>query len=251
MMTVYKKILNVPSTVFAVATVALLSGWTTTQSLQPCTSQESARLNTQIAPTKARLDRNQTQLSRIRADLAKERCVGSLFAPASKSPKCERLKTQEEKLVSESRTLSERLSEINAAIAGTQHAGRHVKSCSASWLPKRSVQRAAPIRKSAKAPVRATAKQTKSGGATAGLPVEDYVVPAYSTYQSSTPEPVAYTGSPQPVSTAPAHIAPVSATPPVERTYSDSAKVRVIGSSFFPDQSKSVGPQAPDHAPAP
>ncbi len=251
MMTVFKTFINLPAALFTVATVGLLSGCTTTQSLQPCSTQEAARLNAHIAPTKARLDRNQNQLSRIRVDLEKERCNGSLFSPASKSPQCERLKTQEQKLVSDSKTLSERLAEINAAIAGRPHAGHHVKSCSASWLPKRSTQKSAPARKLVKAPVKASAKPATKAPHTAGLPVEDYVVPAYSSYRSSTPEPVAYTPSHQPVSLAPKYIAPVAATPPVERVYSDSAKVRVIGSSFFPDQSKPVGPQVPDHAPAP
>ena len=250
MMTVYKKFTNLPSAVFAVTIVGLLSGCTTTQPSQPCTSQEAARLHAQITPTNARLDRNKIQISRIRAEQAEERCTGNLFAPANKSPKCERLKTQEAKLVSENQTLSERLSEINAAIAGMSHPGKHVKSCSANWLPKRSVQKAAPSRKLAKASVKVASAQAKKPAQTDGLPVEDYVVPAYSSYSSSATEPVAYTAS-APVLQAPAHIAPVEATPPVERAYSDSAKVRVIGSSFFPDQSKPANPQAPDHAPAP
>lgn len=153
--------------------------------------------------------------------------------------------------MSENQTLSERLSEINAALAGASHAGQHVKSCSASWLPKRSVQKASPSRKSAKASVKASGTQTKKPIQTDEPPVDDYVVPAYSSYESSTTEPIAYTGTAKPVSQAPAHIAPVAATPPVERAYSDSKKVRVIGSSFFPDQSKPVAPQAPDHAAAP
>lgn len=251
MMTVYENFSILPSAVFAVAIVGLLSGCITTQPLQPCTSQEASRLRAQITPTNKRLDRNKIQISRIRADQAKERCTGSLFAPANKSPKCERLKRQEAKLVSENQTLSERLAEINAAIAGAPHAEQHVKSCSASWLPKRGFKKAAPSRRSAKASVKASVTQTKMPMQTDGLPVDEYMGPAYSPYESSITEPIAYTGPAKPVSQAPAHIAPVAATPPVERAYSDSKKVRVIGSSFFPDQSKPLAPQAPDHAAAP
>lgn len=255
MMTVFRHFPKFHSAVFAIGAAALLSGCTTTQYSQPCSVQEAGRLSRHVAPTKTALDRNQTRLARIRSDIARERCTGNLFSPATKSAKCEHLKVQEQRLASENKTLSERLAELNAAIAGRPHAGQHVKSCSASWLPKRSAQKTTAHKKAAKAH-KAVAKRAghaakPAGDAQTGLPVEDYVVPAYSSSQSVMPEPVGYTSHPTPVSHAPGHVAPVKATQPSERSYSDSGKVRVIGSSFFPDQSKPADPQAPDHAPAP
>lgn len=249
MMVFYDRFSSISTTVIALAAITLLSGCTTTRSVQPCSTQEAARLSKLIAPTKATLDKNQMQLSKIRGERAKEHCAGSLFTPASKSAKCERLNFQELNLISESRIASEQLAEINAAIAGRVHAGQHVKSCVASWLPKRTVQKAVPnIKKRTahvKPPLKAPVKVRPS------LAVEDYVVPAYSSSPISKQETVGYTPYAMPVSNAPSHIAPVTATPPAERAYSDNAKVRVIGSSFFQDQSKPVGPQVPDHAPAP
>lgn len=249
MMVFYERFSGISTAVIAFAAIALLSGCTTTRSLDPCSTLEAARLSKLVALTKATLDKNQMRLSKIRGERTKEHCAGSLFSPASKSAKCERLNAQELILISESRISSERLAEINAAIAGRLHAGQHVKSCVASWLPKRTVQKAVPnikkrtvhLKPQLKAPVKVRPS----------LAVEDYVVPAYSSSPIIKPETVGYTPYPMPVSNAPSHIAPVTATPPVERAYSDNTKVRVIGSSFFQDQSKPVGPQVPDHAPAP
>ncbi|TPF75945.1 hypothetical protein FHY56_07645 [Brucella gallinifaecis] len=228
----------------------MLSGCTTTQPPELCSSQEILRLNKQIAPIKTRLERNQTRLSKVQADITKESCTGSLFKSAVQSPKCERLKDREKSLTSESKLLKERLNELNAAIAGRAHASQHVKSCTASWLPVRKAKKAPPK----PAPVKAKAKKIASidkPAEASGLPVEDYVVPAYSSSQPTQPEAVGYTATPQSLSQPPKHVAPVTTAPPVERVYSGNTAVRVIGSSFFPDQLKPADPQVPAHEPAP
>ncbi|MCL7998191.1 hypothetical protein M8994_08050 [Brucella sp. 21LCYQ03] len=245
MMFNYQIFSNLSPTIFVLTATAVISGCTTTQPLQLCSNQQIERLSKQIAPTKASLSKNQTQLTSIRIELAKEQCVAGLFTRATKSQKCDRLKSQEDKLNSENKILEERLHETDAAITGRAHPGQHVKSCSASWLPVRVTKKAAPKRPPVKAQVKKVEKPSKPV-ATAGLPIEDYVVPAYSSAQPMQAEPIGYTSPSRPISHAPSHVAPVAPTPPVERAYSENANVRVIGSSFFHDQSKPVGPQAPD-----
>lgn len=257
MMIIDNNLLKIKQTIFVFATLVVLGGCTTTatQSVQHCSTRETNNLSKQIDPTKLKLNFNQKRLTIIRTEISKERCNGSIFSPQNKSAKCERLKKQEEKLVGENISLQERLNEINATIAGQPHAGKHVIACKPSWLPVQTIRRAPP--KNAEVKLR-TPKRQKTNAATVAKNIkakptfiEDYVVPAYSPTKTVKTETVGYAPSPQPLSQTPNHIAPAAVAPPTERAYSDSTQVRVIGSSFFPDQSKLIGPPAPAHAPAP
>lgn len=239
MMIAYKNFLRVSSLATLMVTAVLVAGCTTTQPIQQCTPKEKARLTSNLNSTKAKLDRNKAELSRSRTEMAKQSCIG---ISASKSSSCTRLKARANKLQTEIRTLENQLAELNATIAGRSHAGRFVQACSANWTPARKMQKAAPKKSSASK----TSKQSQAKVANAvSEPVEDFVVPAYQTPETS------YAPTDQPKVQPTAYVAPVATTPPTERTYTEGSKVRVVGSSFYPDQSKPVGPQAPDHAPAP
>ncbi|WP_273725015.1 hypothetical protein [Brucella gallinifaecis] len=257
MVIVDRKICKLRPAIFFFAAIGILSGCTTTtnKSSLPCNSREVTNLRKQIEPTKFKLKVNQRQLTLIRSDLYKESCSGGIFSPTNKSATCERLKKQEESLITERRSLEERLAEISAAIAGQSYSGKHINSCKAAWLPirtnKKSATKNADMKVSAhKRQVGKLAKIDKVPKADASI-IEDYIVPASSPPETNKLDPVAYTSSGQPLSQSPNYVAPAAISPPTERSYSDSSKVRVIGSSFFPDQLKPVDPQAPDHAPAP
>ncbi|MGO1160340.1 hypothetical protein [Brucella pseudogrignonensis] len=256
MMIVDKSFRNFQSAIFVFATIGVLSGCTTTtKQIMPCNTQQVAKLSKVLDPTKLKLNAIQKRLSAVRVERAQERCNESLFSPEKGSVTCVRLKKQEKQLVSEKYLLEERLTEINAAIASQPHAGKHVKSCVASWQPERTIRKRA--RKNIEVKIhsakRQAAKTTGREKLSNDQPVfiEDYVVPAYSSQKTNETESVAYTPSAHPLSQQPSHVAPAAIAPPTERAYSDSTKVRVVGSSFFPDQSKLIGPPAPDHAPAP
>jgi len=256
MMIVDKNFWNFQSAIFAFAAIGILSGCTTTaQPIQSCTTQQIAKLTKQIDPTKQKLNAIHKRLSVVRAEIAKERCVGSIFTPENISVRCERLKKQEGNLASESRSLEERLTEMNASIAGQPHVGKHVKSCIASWQSEQTIRKSTRknIEVKARTPKRQVTKAVKIEKVSKVQPafIEDYVVPAYSPPKTRKTESVAYTPSAHPLLHPQSHVAPAAIAPPTERVYSDSAKVRVVGSSFFPDQSKLIGPPAPDHAPAP
>ncbi|MFS2326702.1 hypothetical protein U2P60_15005 [Brucella sp. H1_1004] len=256
MMIVDKNFWNFQSAIFAFAAIGILSGCTTTaQPIQPCTTQQITKLSKQIDPTKLKLNAIHKRLSVVRAEIAKERCVGSIFTPENISVRCERLKRQEGNLSSESRSFAERLTDLNAAIAGQPHAGKQVKSCVASWQPEQTIRKSTRknIEVKARTPKRQVTKTVKIEKVSKVQPafIEDYVVPAYSPQKTRKTESVAYTPSAHPLSQSPTHVAPAAIAPPTERAYSDNEKVRVVGSSFFPDQSKLIGPPAPAHAAAP
>lgn len=239
MMVSNKNFFRVSSLVTLIATAVLVAGCTTTQPIQQCSPKDKARLTNNITSTKANLDRNKAELSRTRTEMAKQSCIG---ISASKSSVCIRLKTRADILQSEINTLEGRVTELNATIAGRPHAGRFVQACSANWMPARKMQKAAPKKPSAKkAPKQDYAKVAKA----VSEPVEDFVVPAYEAPETG------YVPTALPKVQPAAYVAPVATTPPTERTYTENSKVRVVGSSFFPDQSKPADPQAPDHAPAP
>ncbi len=196
MMIVDKNFWNFQSAIFAFAAIGILSGCTTTaQPIQPCTTQQITKLSKQIDPTKLKLNAIQKRLSAVRVERAQERCNESLFSPEKGSVTCVRLKKQEKQLVSEKYLLEERLTEINAAIASQPHAGKHVKSCVASWQPERAIRKRA--RKNIEAKIhsakRQAAKTTGREKLSNDQPVfiEDYVVPAYSSQKTNETETVA------------------------------------------------------------
>jgi len=249
MMIAYKSFLRASSFATIMATAVLVAGCTTTQPIQQCTPKEKARLTSNLNSTKAKLDRNKAELSRTRTEMAKQSCIG---VSASKSPSCARLKRKEGSLQSEARTLEGQLTELNATIAGRSHAGRYVQECSANWMPIRKPQKKLAKAAPKKSPVSEPSRQRQPGqpsqpklAKAMSQPVEDFVVPAYEAPEMS------YAPTTQPKVQPTAYIAPVATTPPTERAYTEGSKVRVVGSSFYPDQAKPAAPQAPDHAPAP
>lgn len=240
MMFTYKIFFRFSSLTTLMATAVLVAGCTTTQPVQQCTSKEKVRLTNNVAFTKAKLDRKKTDLSQTRIELSKQNCFAT-----GRSPECTHLKSRTDKLQSDIRTLEGQLAELNATIAGRSHAGRFVQACSATWIPVRKVHKTAPRRHSiSKAP-----KKAHANVATAvNRPVKDYVVPPYETPKM--PE-MSYFPPSHPAIQPTAYVAPIATAPPTERAYTEGSKVRVVGSSFYPDQAKAADPQVPDHAPAP
>lgn len=237
MMISCKTFFRISSFTTLMATAVIVTGCTTTQPTQQCSPKEKARLSSNISSTKAKLDHSKAELSRTRIEISKQNCFSS-----GKSPVCSRLKSRADKLQSGITTLEGQLAELNATIAGRSHAGRFVQACSASWIPVRKTHKTTPKKVSrSKAPKQDHAKVSKS----LSEPVEDFVVPPYETPAA------AYAPNSQPKVQPTAYVAPAATKAPTERVYMESSKVRVVGSSFYPDQSKPAGPQAPDHAPAP
>ncbi|ENS89724.1 hypothetical protein B984_00785 [Brucella melitensis UK31/99] len=81
-------------------------------------------------------------------------------------------------------------------------------------------------------------------------------MPAYTSPAVTDTHPVAYTPSSNSLSDslpAPAEnkAQPVTVAPPPERPYVGNSNVRVVGSSFFPDQPAPANQPVPAHAPAP
>ena len=245
-----------------VIAAGLLAGCTTTQPVQDCSPKEITRLSAGIAPTQNQLDRHKRKLSHTRGQISKERCNGSLFSPAIESARCDRLKATTNRLENEINKLEGRLSELNAVVAGRPSSSQHVKACSASWMPKGQIQKAvrkklAPAKKTAvkatkkvehikrvsrtyNAPVNRSPDIIKADPMT-GLPtvISDVEMPSVKTDNVA----------PASISAAPAASA-TTAIPPIERAYTDNPNVRVVGSSFFPDQSVQEGQPAPARVPA-
>lgn len=232
----------------------LISGCTTIQPAQQCTPAEKVRLASNVKTTKAKLEQTKSQLARTQTQMSRQSCLSGINSAA-----CIRIKSRADKLKSDIKILELQLAELNATIAGKSHTGKFVQACTATWIPVRKQQKTAPKKA-------AVNKSAKNSGEPATYvvthPVEDVVVPGYQempkpTYTSISHEPLKQTDYRSPASISPASSNPASSTPsaatsqsatttPVERDYSQSSKVRVVGSSFLEDQSKPVGPQAPD-----
>lgn len=125
----------------AVAATGIVAGCTTTQPVQPCTPKERSRLVGQIAPTKARLDCNRKELARVHAQITRERCIGGAFSPKVGSSRCSRLEGTADRLQSEIKMLEDRLTELNAVIAGRGSSSVYVQSCTASWISQRKIRK--------------------------------------------------------------------------------------------------------------
>ncbi|MCH4539213.1 hypothetical protein DK867_13220 [Ochrobactrum sp. POC9] len=222
-----------------------LAGCTTIPPAELCTPAEQKQLKKQHLITQSALDRKEAELSRLKKTSAQNRCVGSLFTPAVKSAQCKELLTRTDRVVTESQTLRERLNELNMALAGRPSLSKYVKSCKASWVasPKKPQSKTVLVRRQK---FKATARPHDEMASTIAMP-------AYETPASAEVEKVDYTSSAtvQTSNTTPAYVAPVKLAPPVERPYTSNAKVRVVGSEFFPDQSVPASQPVPDHAPAP
>lgn len=218
-----------------------LSGCTTIRPTEMCTPTEQKQLKKQLLVTQSLLDRKEMDLSRLRKTITEDRCLGGVFTPAVKSSQCTTLLTRTDRLATEIQTLRERLHELNMALAGRPSPSRHVKSCKASWVVfhKKSQAKTAhvPQRKIAKPSAELTSKIT---------------LPAYASPDPVEAEEVNFSSSAtaQTVNT-PAYVAPVTPAPPVNRSYTTNGNVRVVGSTFFPDQSAPASQPVPVHAPAP
>lgn len=223
----------------------ILAGCTTIRPPESCTPAEQIQLKKQLRVTQSLLDRKEAELSQMRKTSAQNRCVGILFTPAVKSAQCTKLLTRTDHLVTETQTLRERVNELNMALAGRPSPSKHVKLCKASWVvsPKK------PQSKTVHVPQRKSRGIAKPSAEMAN----SIALPAYETPAPVETEKVDYTSSAtvQTSNTTPAYVAPVATTPPVERPYTANAKVRVVGSGFFPDQSTPASQPTPAHAPAP
>lgn len=223
---------------------SVLTGCTTTRPTELCTPFEQRQLKQQLITTQSLLDRKEADLSRARQAVAQDRCVGSLFTSAVKSAQCAKLRAKTDNLTTEIQTLRERLNELNLALAGRPSPAKHVKSCKASWVVSHKKPRSKTANTSQRKLKAMTAKPH------AGL-ASTITLPAYTSPAPVKAEDVDYTSSATvQTSNPPAYVAPVTATPPVERPYTTNAKVRVVGSEFFQDQSAPANQPAPVHAPA-
>lgn len=219
----------------------VLAGCTTIRPTESCTPAEQKQLKKQLVVTQSLLDRTEADLSRLRKTATEDRCVGGVFTPVVKSLQCTTLLTRTDRLATETQTLRERLHELNMALAGRPSPSKHVKSCKASWV----VPHKKPQAKNAHVPQRKIAKP--SAELTSKI-----TLPAYASPDPVEAEEVDFSSSAtvQTLNT-PANVAPVTPTPPVERSYTTNTNVRVVGSEFFQDQSTPVSQPVPAHAPAP
>ncbi|MBB5701874.1 uncharacterized protein (UPF0335 family) [Ochrobactrum daejeonense] len=223
----------------------ILTACTTVRPPEVCSVAEKQRLRKYVTPTEKRLRRKEAELSRKRKAATDERCVGSLFSHAVKSNRCTRLTSRIERLETEIETLQGRLLELNAALAGRPSSSTYVKSCKATWI---IVRRTRKKPKSAVAPRKTVAVDERRK-----RPLnKNTTKPNEETFTDQEIQPINY--APEPIASAPAmptYIAPPSGPVPQMRFYNDNSKVRVVGSSFFPDQSAPANQLVPAHAPAP
>lgn len=221
-----------------------LAGCTTVPPAELCSPAEQKQLRKHLLATESLLDRKEADLAVLRKKAIQDRCSGGLFIPVAKSAQCTKLHTKTDRLTAETQTLRERVHELNMTLAGRPSASKHIKSCKASWvvIPKKIQSK----------PIRIPAKKTET---TAGPSTEMVATGALPVY--TTPAPVAADEvNDKPTSTVltpngSTYVAPVTTTPPAERTYTPNTKVRVVGSEFFPDQSGLTSQPTPAHAPAP
>lgn len=225
------------------AVSGVLTACTTVRSPEICSAAEKQRLRKFVAPTEKRLQRKETELSRKKKAATNEQCVGSLFSRAVKSDRCIRSMNQIERLESEIGTLQGRLLELNAALAGHPSPSIHVRYCKTTWVTAR------PHRKKLKSAVapRKTMPADEGGKPSFG---KNTIKPTEETFADQALQPISYV--PEPVASTPptpTYIAPPSEPVPQVRFYDDS-KIRVVGSSFFPDQSAPANQLVPAHEPA-
>lgn len=224
--------------------LGVLTGCTTMRPTESCTPSEQAQLRKQHIVTQSLLDRKEADLSRMRRTVARNQCAASVFAPAVKTAQCTKWRTRTDNLTIEVQTLRERLHELNLALVGRPSPSRHVKSCKASWVvPHRKLQS-----KTANTPQRKPKTATDKPRAELATRI---TVPAYTAPAPAKAEEVDYTPSAKiQTSDTPAYVAPATAARPMERSYTANAKVRVVGSEFFQDQSAPEDRPVPAHAPA-
>lgn len=102
-----RRFFRLASPAMVLTTALLIAGCTTTQPVQQCSPKEKARLSSNVASTKAKLEQSKAQLARTRTELSKQSCFS-----AGKSTSCTRLKTRADKLQSDVKTLENQLSEL-------------------------------------------------------------------------------------------------------------------------------------------
>lgn len=234
---------------------SIIAGCTTVQKSYICTPQQEARLNIAKAQTTKDIQRFRSSLSNVHLKINQDECRRTLFSRPLDSNKCESYKMQTEKLKSAIRKHQERLHEINAALNGRLHKEDHVKSCSPTWL-------SSPVRQIRKAPKRLPAVKKKQSvtpvKATEKL-VPDIVV------EPPTPLPTDPAHMPLPENESENKNTPVElpfykARPKseptieeksvqLERSYIPDPNIRVVGPTFFADQSEPEDPPFRAHEP--
>lgn len=222
----------------------LLTGCTTIPSTKLCTPTEQRQLKRQLLATQSLIDRKEAELSRSRKDAAEDHCVGSLLTPAVKSARCTKLLVRTKRLATETKILRERLNELDLALVGRTSPSKHVKSCKASWVASPQKPQSKIVHVPQRKPKAIAQSHVKMASA--------IVRPVYEIPTPIEAEKVDYTpSSTVPISTAPVYVAPAAITPPLERPYTANAKVRVVGSEFFPDQSALTSRLVPVHEAVP
>ncbi|WP_146198914.1 hypothetical protein [Falsochrobactrum shanghaiense] len=228
--------------------VTFIAGCSTVKPTPQCTPQQAMRLSKNIVPFEKKLIEERRNLSQARMMSARQGCKGSLFSPGVRSRQCEQLTMRIDGLQKQIRLSEARLSEMHAAMAGRPHAAEHVKACSAGWLHSatKRVRKAKPKRPSAKAarPVKLPQSVKPKANAEQNAAIRHEVIPAAAMAAPKAPEMTrpAYHVAPARPENAIASPAthshdPVAGKAAMERNYSASPQIRIIGSSFFPDQS--------------
>lgn len=226
----------------------LIAGCTTIQKSYICTPQQQARLNIAKTQTTKDIQQLRSALTNVHLKMNQDNCRGSLFSGPLKSNKCESYKMQIVKLKSAIKKHQGRLYEINAAINGRLHKEDHVKSCSPTWL-------SSPVRQTRKAPKRLPVvkkKQSVTPVKTVEKLVPDIVV------EPSTPLPMDPAHMPLPENESENKNTPVElpfykarpkSEPTIEeksvrreRSYTPNPSIRVVGPTFFADQSGAEDP---------
>lgn len=227
--------------------VGLLTGCTTIHPTKLCTLTEQKQLKRQLLVTQSLIDRKEAELSHSRKDAAEDHCVGSLFTPAVKSARCTKLLVRTKRLATETKTLRERLNELNLALVGRASPSKHVKSCKASWVvsPQKPQKPQSKIVHVLQRKPKAIAKPHVKMASAIVVPVYEIPAPIEAEKLDYTPS------STVPISTAPVYVAPAAITPPLERPYTANANVRIVGSEFFPDQSALTSQPVPVHEAVP
>lgn len=186
-----------------------MAGCSNTSLEKICKPAQQKRLNRQLLVKQSFSDHKEAELSRSRKAAVHQRCVGSLFSPAVKSPQYTKLLARTDRLTTETETFCECLHELNVTLAARPSTAKHVKSRRA-WRvvpPKKPPPKAAHI---LQRKPKATAKPTTE------IVSRAITLPAYETLT-----PVkAWTTinlSDSATSNVPKYLAPVASTLPAER----------------------------------
>lgn len=245
---------SVIKTVAAILAIgSIFTGCTTVQKSYICTPQQQARLNIAKVQTTKAIQQLRSSLSSVHLKINQDECRGSLFSKPLKPNKCESYKMQTEKLKSAIKKNQERLYEINAAINGRLHKEDHVKSCSPAWLssPNRQTRKAPkhlPVvkKKQAVTPVKTVEKMVPNIVIKPSTPLltdPTHIALPENENKKNAVKPPFYKARPKSEPTI------EEKSVRLERSYTPNPGVRVVGPTFFADQSAPEDPPSRVHAP--